>query len=268
MHLTIDHTTTYRFDEPVPWGLQRVRLRPITTVMQEVMSWTLDIQGATRELNFSDQYMNEVDLLSFASSTEVQIRAHGVVVTKSNDGIFPEPVSKVPLWMLARPTPLTETGQAVKDLTAQFGPNAVPDPNTFHAISKAIVDQVPWTEGATNSTTSAEQALVGGAGVCQDHAHIFLAVARELGFAGRYVSGYLMMNDRIHQPAMHAWAEVWVDGLGFVGFDVSNGISPDERYVRIAVGLDYREAAPIAGTRYGAGNEFLDVSLSVTAGNQ
>ena len=93
--------------------------------------------------------------------------------------------------------------------------------------------------------------------------HVFLAVARQLGFAARYVSGYLMMDDRIDQAAMHAWVDVWVDGLGFVGFDVSNGISPDERYVRIATGLDYRGAAPIAGTRYGSGQEFLDVALSV-----
>lgn len=268
MELTIDHTTTYRFDEPVPWGLQRVRLRPITTMMQHVDIWTLEIHGARGELSFSDQFMNQVDLLSFAASTEVQIRAHGVVSTKSSDGIFAEPVSKVPLWMLSRPTALTETGDAVKQLAAQFGPNVVAEPATFHAISQAIVDQVPWTDGVTGSTTSAEQALLGGAGVCQDHAHIFLAVARELGFAGRYVSGYLMMNDRIDQAAMHAWAEVWIDGLGFVGFDVSNKISPDERYVRIAVGLDYRDAAPIAGTRYGAGNELLDVKLSVTASQQ
>jgi transglutaminase-like putative cysteine protease len=73
-----------------------------------------------------------------------------------------------------------------------------------------------------------------------------------MGYPARYVSGYLMMNDRVHQDASHAWAEAHVDGVGWVGFDVSNGISPDARYVRVATGLDYREAAPISGLRFGA----------------
>jgi transglutaminase-like putative cysteine protease len=69
----------------------------------------------------------------------------------------------------------------------------------------------------------------------------------------RYVGGYLMMDDRIDQDAGHGWAEAHVEGLGWVGFDVSNGISPDERYVRVATGCDYREAAPVTGIAVGAG---------------
>jgi hypothetical protein len=83
--------------------------------------------------------------------------------------------------------------------------------------------------------------------------HIFVAAARSMGYPARYVSGYLMMNDRVHQDASHAWAEAHVDGVGWVGFDVSNGISPDARYVRVATGLDYREAAPVSGLRFGRG---------------
>jgi hypothetical protein len=78
-----------------------------------------------------------------------------------------------------------------------------------------------------------------------------------MGYPARYVSGYLMMNDRVHQDASHAWAEAHVEGVGWVGFDVSNGISPDARYVRVATGLDYREAAPISGLRFGQGGEAL-----------
>jgi transglutaminase-like putative cysteine protease len=79
----------------------------------------------------------------------------------------------------------------------------------------------------------------------------------------RYVSGYLMMNDRVHQDASHAWAEAHVEGVGWVGFDVSNGISPDARYVRVATGLDYREAAPISGLRFGQGGEALSIDIQV-----
>jgi transglutaminase-like putative cysteine protease len=90
-----------------------------------------------------------------------------------------------------------------------------------------------------------------------------IAAARSLGFSSRYVSGYLMMNDRVHQEAAHAWAEIYVTDIGWIGFDVSNGISPDERYVRVACGLDYKEAAPVSGVRFGDSAEALSVSLQV-----
>ncbi|MEL6453027.1 MAG: transglutaminase family protein, partial [Pseudomonadota bacterium] len=85
----------------------------------------------------------------------------------------------------------------------------------------------------------------------------------EMGFPARYVSGYLMLDDTQAQDAMHAWAEAHVDGLGWVGFDVSNGISPDDRYIRVATALDYRGAAPISGLRYGSAQEDMTVSLQV-----
>jgi transglutaminase-like putative cysteine protease len=77
------------------------------------------------------------------------------------------------------------------------------------------------------------------------------------------VSGYLMMNDRVQQDASHAWAEVYVDALGWVGFDASNAISPDSRYVAVATGLDYNDAAPISGLSFGPGAETLDVTVQV-----
>ena len=111
--------------------------------------------------------------------------------------------------------------------------------------------------------TVAEEALGAGRGVCQDHAQIFVGCARMLGVPARYVSGYLMMNDRVEQEAGHAWAEAHVDGLGWVGFDVSNGISPDSRYVRVATGRDYREAAPLTGISYGGRDHAMHVRLAV-----
>lgn len=99
--------------------------------------------------------------------------------------------------------------------------------------------------------------------MCQDHAHIFIAAARHAGHPARYVSGYLMMDDRVDQDATHAWAEVWIGDLGWTGFDVSNGISPDMRYVRIASGLDYSQASPISGMTFGGSGESIDVNVQV-----
>lgn len=111
--------------------------------------------------------------------------------------------------------------------------------------------------------TPAEDAMQGSHGVCQDHAQIFVSAARLSGLPARYVSGYLMMDDQVDQDATHAWAEVCLPAIGWVGFDVSNGVSPDERYIRIAVGCDARDAAPIKGLRMGLADETLMVSLQV-----
>ena len=134
---------------------------------------------------------------------------------------------------------------------------------TLHALSRAVLGAVAYEIGHTDADTPAEEAVAAGRGVCQDHAHVFIGCARALGIPARYVSGYLMMNDRIDQEAGHGWAEAHVANLGWVGFDVSNGISPDARYVRVATGCDYREAAPVTGISYGAGDSALRVRLEV-----
>jgi transglutaminase-like putative cysteine protease len=95
--------------------------------------------------------------------------------------------------------------------------------------------------------TTAEAALTAGRGVCQDQAHVFIAGARALGIPARYVSGYLLIDGREEQEAGHGWAEGFVDGLGWIGFDIANEICPDDRYVRVASGRDYRDAAPVKG---------------------
>jgi transglutaminase-like putative cysteine protease len=120
-----------------------------------------------------------------------------------------------------------------------------------------------YEHGHTHVASTAEEALAQGRGVCQDHAHVFIAAARRLGYPTRDVSGYLLMDEVVDQDASHAWAEAWVEGLGWVGFDISNGISPDEQYVSVATGLDYQDAAPVSGVRFGAGGEVLRVSLQV-----
>ena len=135
--------------------------------------------------------------------------------------------------------------------------------DVLHALSEVIRARITYQTGASHPDWGAEEAIAAGCGVCQDHAHVFVSCARVLGYPARYVSGYLMMDDRITQEATHAWAEAHLDGLGWVGFDVSNGISPDQRYVRVATGLDYGQAAPVIGSRLGAAGEALNVQLEV-----
>ena len=100
----------------------------------------------------------------------------------------------------------------------------------------------------------------------QDFAHILSSAARTLGIPARYVSGYFLRTDTIEQEAGHAWMEAYIDPLGWVGFDPSHGLSPSDRYVRVAVGCDAQEAAPVRGSRIGGQEETLGVSLQVAQG--
>jgi len=130
-----------------------------------------------------------------------------------------------------------------------------------------VSEAVAYTPGATQMHTTAAEALEEGEGVCQDHAHILCAVARANGVPARYVSGYLLAEGAAHQAA-HAWAELFVPGLGWVGFDPANECCPDARYVRLGSGLDAREAAPIRGSARSTGAETLDVTVAVLATQQ
>jgi transglutaminase-like putative cysteine protease len=121
-----------------------------------------------------------------------------------------------------------------------------------------------FDEDPTNSGTSAAEAFTLKRGVCQDYAHIFIACARTGGVPARFVSGHFLRSDgTVHQDAGHAWAEAYVDGLGWVGFDPANSICATDAHVRVAIGLDYLGAAPVRGTRYGGGAETLTVAVKV-----
>jgi transglutaminase-like putative cysteine protease len=264
MRLAIRHTTHYRFADPVAHGLQRLRLTPKSTQGQHILEWTMHYRGAREELAYDDQNFNHVTLASVEpGATEVEITCAGVVETEDNAGVIGHHSGHLPLWAFLGRTPLTEPGPTIRALIAKVPRGASGTVETLHNLSSAIRDEVAYRTGATGVDTSAEAALAGGCGVCQDHAHIFIAAARSLDVPARYVSGYLMMNDRIEQEATHAWAEAYVHNLGWVGFDISNGISPDPRYVRVATGRDYRDAAPVTGISYGALEQELRVDLAV-----
>ncbi|MDE2562265.1 MAG: transglutaminase family protein [Sphingomonadales bacterium] len=263
MRLAVDHVTRYRFEAPVYHGLQRLRLTPKHTSGQRVLDWDMALEGAKREVEYEDHNYNRVTLISLDEGTrEVVIRCTGTVDTADAAGVIGRHAGFLPLWHFLRPTELTRPGPQVRSLLSEFDACDERLP-LLHALSARIGERVAYEGGHTDTETSAEDALAAGHGVCQDHAHVFITACRVLEIPARYVSGYLMMDDRVEQEAGHAWAEAHVDHLGWVGFDVSNGICPDARYVRVATGADYREAAPVTGIRFGTHGEELHVSLAV-----
>ena len=264
MRLRVDHETRYTYDAPVAYGLQQVRMRPKDSRGQKVLDWTITVEGGATELCYDDHNGNRVDLIGIEPGrTETSIRCVGLVENTEGDGVLGKHQGFLPLWHFRRSSPLTRAGEGVRKLVAELGECDIAQVSTGHALSATILETVGYEGGNTHSGTTAEEAITGGTGVCQDHAHIFCSAARLMGLPARYVSGYLMMNDRVEQDASHAWAEAFFEGLGWVGFDVSNGYSPDERYIRVATGIDFREAAPINGMRMGGSDEGVLVTLKV-----
>lgn len=264
MRLAISHRTRYDYDDPVVHALQRLRLTPKATGGQRILDWSLKLEGARRELEYDDHNHNTTTLVSVEPGvTAVEIVCEGVVETDDRAGVIGRHGGHLPLWHFEQQSPLTKPGPAMRTLIAGLDAQA----NrlaALHSLSARILDVVHYETGRTDSTTTGEEAVEAGRGVCQDHTHIFLGCARQLGIPARYVSGYLMMGDRTEQEAGHAWAEAFVAGLGWVGFDVANGISPDARYVRVATGRDYQAAAPITGISTGGSGHHMHVALEVS----
>jgi transglutaminase-like putative cysteine protease len=263
MRLKISHRTEYRYDVPVQYSLQRLRLVPRGGKTQTIHNWSLKVDGASEEARFVDHFENDTRLVSFlGDATIIGIDAWGEVETFDTAGVFGPHKGFAPLWLFQHQTELTAPGEAVRELAGSIGQQG-PDLDRLHKLTNAIAEKVTYTVGATDAGTTAEQALNQGSGVCQDHAHVFVAAARLLGFPARYISGYLMLLDTVDQAASHAWAEAYVPALGWVAFDAANGISPDGRYVRVAVGRDYRDAMPVTGIRLGQAEEQLAVIVTV-----
>lgn len=265
MHLKIQHRTVYSYSQPVSNALQQLRLTPKSRQGQTVLSWQTSIDGGKLELEFDDQHANRVMVMSYAGDGhEIVVQCQGEVETADTAGVVGRHSGFAPLWYFRRSTPLTRQGAGIRSLIKGLSADHDEHIPRFHALSERILEAVPYKTGLTTAGTTAEEALSGAGAVCQDHAHIFSAAARQLGFPARYVSGYLLLEGSDNQQASHAWAEVHIDPLGWVGFDVSNAICPDERYVRVATGLDYSEAAPVSGLHFGeSGGESVDVQIQV-----
>jgi transglutaminase-like putative cysteine protease len=263
MRLTIRHISSYHYDQPVPYALQRLRLRPQSGPGQKVVDWQVSVDGIEPTVSYFDGFGNRVDLVRHERNTQkIVIVAEGTVETENTAGILGTMDGVAPSWIFERVTALTRAGECIGGLTASLRCAGTPL-DLLHELMSELHSSIAYRPGTTEVGTDAETALRNGQGVCQDHAHAFIAAARLLRIPARYVSGYLLMDDTPAQTASHAWAEAYLDGLGWVGFDAANNTCPDEHYVRIATGLDYRDAMPVSGVRTGKGTETLSVEIEV-----
>ncbi|CAI8866539.1 MULTISPECIES: transglutaminase family protein [Pseudomonas] len=257
MRLTISHETAYHYEELVRSSIQYLRLTPHDSERQQVLSWQLDLPRPVRAQ--LDPFGNILHVLSLEEPhADLVIGARGLVDIDESRETEHELQSPLPFLRFTR---LTEADDALRAFASQQCRKRR-DRSALIELMNALNQRMAYRPGSTAVDTSAAQAFAGGAGVCQDHTHAFLACARSLGVPARYVSGYLFDSDS-QQMASHAWAEAWLEDAWY-SFDVTNQLARPERHLKLAVGLDYLDACPVRGMRRGGGFEQMHAKVLVT----
>ena len=268
MLLSIRHQTTYSYEPDAARLSLRLRLFPARVPSQAPNGWSVTINGDAPSAPIVNSFGDlEAIWLSKKDTKKVEIVATGKVGTTDATGLLKDWRMAARPGVFLRETKLTTPEETIKALA-----ESVSDETGLaqaHALSAAVRDRIDYKPGATDANTTAAEALTIGAGVCQDHSHVLIAASRVLGLPARYVVGYLLPDaeeDDVEIPAeTHAWAELWIDGLGWVGFDATNRICPTDRYVRLCSGMDANDASPIHGAVTGQVEETLAAEVAVTA---
>ena len=262
MRISVSHVSEYTYDGAPASVVQVLRLTPAPTSGQTVLSWTIEAPGYQSLCSYTDGFGNRVDLVSPREPLSVvRIVARGEVETTDTGGIVGWTGEAMVPAAFLRVSAATALSPGIEAMAASV---RQPDTlSTLHALMGAVHRHMIYEPNSTDQSTSAADAFALGRGVCQDHAHIFIAAARSLGIPARYVTGYLLLDDGSGAHAHHAWAEALVDNIGWVGFDATNNLCPTADHIRLGSGLDAVSAAPIRGVRRVSGPEHLHVAVGV-----
>jgi transglutaminase-like putative cysteine protease len=259
MQMHIRHETRYHYERPVKYSVQSLHLTPRRDLSQRALAWNIVAPG--RRLEQIDAYGNISHLLTIEEPhREIRIVVHGVVETADADARLDDgPLS--PLAYLA-PTQLTLPNDDLKAF-AQNAISHIEPRQRAQALADAVYGAVRYRSGTSDVQDSAAVAFKSGEGVCQDHAHVFIASARAVGMPARYVSGYLYTGDA-KDAASHAWVDLWLGAeIGWQSIDVTHKRPAVRTYCRLAVGRDYLDAAPVRGMRQGGGGEKMEANVLV-----
>ena len=259
----ITHVTHYRYTAPVTYSIQTLRLTPRADEHQRTLRWRIDAPGPLEQQ--VDAYGNITHMLTLPRAHDsIELCVSGQVdITALPDGRLRPEDNRLPVHAYCVQTPLTQADDTIRDFAHGVLPGGLHAPADVLALASAICDHVAYEPGTTDVTTAAGQVLALGHGVCQDHAHLFLACVRGLGVPARYVSGYLYTE--AEHAASHAWADVWLDDVGWTSVDITNRQFASDCHCRLAVARDYDSASPVRGVRHGGGEESMTVSVQVQA---
>jgi transglutaminase-like putative cysteine protease len=291
MRIRIAHSSLYGYDPPASGVIQVLRLTPRNHEGQYVVGWRIDVTPDARLAAREDAFGNITHVFTADGPlNDLRVEIDGQVETQNTDGIVRGTVERFPPGLFLRDTALTQADMAIRDfaeevraasagtvlaelhglldrLYAEIGQDSFGDePSAKTAVAGKTLSPAQSDSGgaASDAATNAARAFALKHGAPKDFAHIFIGAARSLGIPARYVAGYVRRPDNsVGHDTGHAWAEAYVSDLGWVGFDPADGRCPTDAHVRVAIGLDALGAAPMRGTRLGAGAETVAVAITV-----
>lgn len=274
MKLVIRHRTSYRYEAPADYAAQVLRVTPRPHAGLDVLSWKVTTKRPGRLARFEDGFGNVSHIHTVADAHEgAAVEVEGTVETRDTGGVLRGATEALPAGAWLRATELTAPSPAITELAGAAARSSTSTTAMLRRLMELVTEAIEYRKGTTDVTTTAAQALEGGSGVCQDHAHVFIAAARVLGIPARYVGGYLCLEgdgrlgpgaaEADEEEAGHAWAEALDGDRGWTGFDPANATLPGPWHVRTSVGLDYASASPVRGIRRGPGGEALHVGVQV-----
>jgi transglutaminase-like putative cysteine protease len=255
MKLRIVHSTRYRYSGPIAESVMEVRLKPMDGAGQRCLEFALELGNRIKPRTYTDGYGNTVHYFNLSRPhSMLSIVSRSVVETGLGDDA--DPGEELVQDFLRFRSPVKDV-EGVREIARL---HALPEEAPAEAIERAlealtlyIHREFVYDRSATNVYSAVDEVLELRAGVCQDFAHLFVAVARSMGVPARYVSGYIHLpGDRGPTTASHAWGEAWVPGRGWLGYDATRPVRTTEHHVRLAVGRDYSDAAPTRGVYVGS----------------
>ncbi|MFC4779118.1 transglutaminase domain-containing protein [Paenibacillus sp. GCM10023252] len=279
MKVQIEHHNTFHYETEVDQSLNMIRLKPLTDECQRLLFYRADIQPACLTRENTDIWGNQVEsffipekhkVLEVVTTSIVSVQRSPFVGRVQYSGsmrdIFHSELFQHHYLAYLGETPYTYLRQdQVQRVTEAAG--GMDDPVRFSLeLMKVLHGMLKYNGDSTNVDTVAAEAFDMRAGVCQDFAHIMLGVLRASRIPARYVSGYLYVEEDsglVGDLATHAWVEVMVPGIGWVGLDPTNNVEALGSHIRVSTGRDYADVSPVQGV-YRGGSSTLDVRVAVT----
>ena len=249
-------------------------LWPVSSACQTVEFWDIRTPGTLHSQ--PDAEGNRVHSFSLVARPEQGLRDNSIVawgtvsthgVAEFTDtGLLPHPAFYLRSTALAEPHPRLAAWarSVVPSLTATLDAGRLPAVADLVALAGAVADRVRYRKGSTNVETTALEAFDWELGVCQDQAHVMVAVCRSIGLPARYVSGYFYAANE-PDLASHAWADVCLDPATrrWISLDVTHRCPTDQRHIRLAAATDYTACLPVKGLRRGGGDETMTVDIRI-----
>jgi transglutaminase-like putative cysteine protease len=281
---SVRHTTTFRYEPAVRESVMEVRLQPRSDGEQRCLSFTLDVEPAANILQYRDFAGNTVHHFDIAGRhTLVKVSAQSAVEVPNllapraaDAGEWADLdalVAAGDLWEMLLPSHFAHCSDPLEHLAKELECERRGSPFALLIeLNEAIYRLFSYVPNSTKVDSPIEEALEARQGVCQDFAHIMIALVRRLKLPCRYVSGYMFhrddqgkdKKDRSLDGASHAWVEALVPGIGWVAFDPTNNLVGADRHIRVAIGRDYSDVPPTRGVYKGESQSELIVSVSVS----